>query len=410
MTPEPHPAPQSATLSPNDNYDLSSQLIPILFLTGIFLLNFLSRSIIAPLLPQMELDLGLSHAQAGSFFFFITTGYFIGLTGSGFLAARLRHRRTIIISVATMGLALVAVGLSPSRLIICGALSCMGMAAGLYLPSGIATITTIARPVHWGRALAIHELAPNLAVLAAPLVVVWLMPILSWRGIVMAIGCASFGFGLCYIRWGRGGEFPGRPPDAKSLARLMKLPAFWIMSVLINLGVMGTMGVFTMLPLYLVNEHKLSMDSANLLIAVSRISSPFMALSSGWISDRLGIKPTMALVLAIGGATTMGLGLVSGFWIKVIVIAQPIASVCLFPPAFAAVALIVSPEERSLAVSLTAAIGIVVGGGLFPWLVGHLGEIGAFSSGYILAGGVIMAGTALLPWLRFGSAEEELRK
>ncbi len=74
-------------------------LSPLLLLTAIFYLNFISRVILAPLLPVMQSDLGLSHGQAGSLFFYIACGYGSGLFGSAFIAAWLNHRRTIILSI-----------------------------------------------------------------------------------------------------------------------------------------------------------------------------------------------------------------------------------------------------------------------------------------------------------------------
>ena len=45
----------------------------------------------------------------------------------------------------------------------------LGLAAGLYMPSAIATITALVDQRHWGKAIAIHELAPNLAFFTGPL-------------------------------------------------------------------------------------------------------------------------------------------------------------------------------------------------------------------------------------------------
>ena len=51
---------------------LRLQLAPIIFLTAIFLLNFISRIELSPLVPSVEKDMGLSHGEIGSFFFYIT--------------------------------------------------------------------------------------------------------------------------------------------------------------------------------------------------------------------------------------------------------------------------------------------------------------------------------------------------
>ncbi|MEK7375343.1 MAG: hypothetical protein AABZ85_10015, partial [Thermodesulfobacteriota bacterium] len=52
-----------------------SQLVLLGLLTGIFLLNFLSRVVLAPLLPVIEKELSLGHTAAGAFFMMIALGY-----------------------------------------------------------------------------------------------------------------------------------------------------------------------------------------------------------------------------------------------------------------------------------------------------------------------------------------------
>ncbi|MGD8947416.1 MAG: hypothetical protein PVI62_12185, partial [Desulfobacterales bacterium] len=59
----------------------------LFLLTTIFFLNFISRIILAPLIPTIETDLDLSHAEAGSLFLFISCGYFATLIGSGFVSS-----------------------------------------------------------------------------------------------------------------------------------------------------------------------------------------------------------------------------------------------------------------------------------------------------------------------------------
>src|SRR5262245_63376079 len=79
------------------------QLGPVVFLTVLFLINFIARIILSPLLPTIEKELGISHGEAGSFFFFISSGYVIALLGSGFLSCRSSYRISIVISIACVG-------------------------------------------------------------------------------------------------------------------------------------------------------------------------------------------------------------------------------------------------------------------------------------------------------------------
>ena len=92
-----------------NNSDLSflNHLSPLLILTSIFFINFVSRITPAPLTPRIEIDLNLTHADAGSLFLMISLGYFIALIGSGLVSASLNHKRTIIISNTALGLALI---------------------------------------------------------------------------------------------------------------------------------------------------------------------------------------------------------------------------------------------------------------------------------------------------------------
>jgi len=88
--------------------------------------------------------------------------------GSGFVSARINHRRTMALSIACAGMALLATAASNHLWGIRAGLFLTGLCTGLYLPSAIAAITVLVSPRHWGKAIAIHEVAPNLAFVLAP--------------------------------------------------------------------------------------------------------------------------------------------------------------------------------------------------------------------------------------------------
>ena len=57
---------QEGDVQPEEKSDrFRTYLGPLLILTSIFFVNFISRIIPAPLLPKIEADLNISHAQAG---------------------------------------------------------------------------------------------------------------------------------------------------------------------------------------------------------------------------------------------------------------------------------------------------------------------------------------------------------
>jgi len=379
---------------------------PILLLASIFLLNFLGRVILAPLLPTIERDLGVGHAEAGSLFLFISVGYFISLLASGFVASRLMHYRTIILSASAIGLALVAISLSDSQPGVLVGLVLVGLSAGLYLPSGISTLTSLVGPNQWGKALAVHELAPNLGFVLAPLISEALLKWFSWRGILAVMGVASIAAGVAFARFGKGGRFPGAAPSIASLQDILAKPAFWIMTILFSLGITGSLGIYAMLPLYLVAERGLDQYSANVLVAVSRISGLAMAFLAGWATDRFGAKKIMAAVFLLTGSMTVLLGLTKGYWLVIIVFLQPMLAVCFFPAGFAALSCIGPASSRNVAVSLAIPLAFLIGAGTIPAGIGIMGDFAHFAMGFGLAGGLILVGFVLTITLKLPKEHE----
>ncbi|HEX6438649.1 MAG TPA: MFS transporter [Candidatus Binatia bacterium] len=368
---------------------------PVFFLVGIFLLNFTARIILSPLLPTIEEELAISHAQAGFFFFLISAGYLLGLLSSGFFASRATHKRTIVASSAGVGLALIAIAFASHLSTIRVGLLALGFAAGLYIPSAIAAITSVIRQEHWGKAIAVHELAPNLAFFASPFIAEAFLIWASWRVALGSLGAMSFVASLIYHYYGRGGEFTGESPGSRAFGTLIRAPAFWLMLILFGLGVSSTIGVYAMLPLYLVNEQAMRPSWANTVVALSRMYGPILGLLGGWVSDWLGPKRTMIVSLIFTGIATLLLGVVSGWWTSAVVLLQPLVAVWFFPAAFAALALITGPNARNLAVAFTVPFGFLLGGGAIPTFIGMMGDAGLFAMGFVIAGSLITCGGIL---------------
>ncbi len=379
---------------------LRSQLVPIVFLTALFFLNFIARIILSPLISTIEKDMGLGHGEVGAFFLFITIGYFVSLVGSGFISSRISHRLTITVSSVAIGFVLLSVCFAETALGISTCMLILGLVAGIYLPSGIATITHLVNPRQWGKALAVHELAPNLAFVVAPLVAEVLMIWFSWRCVMAAIGFASILAGISFISFGRGGELTGEKPNFGSIKSLLIKPSLWIMVVLFILGISSTVGIYSMLPLYLVADHGIYRVQANTIVAISRVSTLFIVFIGGWAADRFGATRTIKVVFFLTGIMTILLGLANRSWINLVVMLQPVFAVCFFPAGFALLSAIVPPQSRGLAVSLAIPVGFMIGAGLVPTGIGILGDAGQFKLGFILLGVFILSGSILLEFVR----------
>ncbi len=353
----------------------------------------------APLLPEIEAALTISHGQAGTFFLCISIGYFVSLLGSGFVSARLGHKRAIVASMAALSLSLVTVSLSPSLLLLQISFFLLGLAAGLYLPSGIATITDLYPPHQLGRAFGVHEIAPNLAFLTAPLLTAWLLPYMEWQQIILLLAAATGMAAMVYAVVGRGRRLKGAAPEFSHCRELLRQPEFWLMTALFSMGIAATHGVYSVLPMFLVSEHDMDRAAANMLVGLSRSTTLITAFFGGWLADRFGSLKTIAVVLLLTGLFTALLGLGPEGLTPVWIWLQPLLAVCFFAPAFSVLSQIGSPEARNIVISLAVPIAFVLGGGIVPSIITRLADIGYFSLGLALAGGFIAAGSLLISLL-----------
>lgn len=379
--------------------------VPIFLLTSIFYLNFTSRVMLAPLLPIIEQDLGIGHGGAGSLFLYIAVGYGMGLLGSGFVTSRLSHRLTIAWAIMMVGLALLAVSWSTSIGGMRISLVIIGIFAGFYVPSGIATLTDLTSQEHWGRALAIHELGPNLGYITVPLLAEGLLKFLSWRGTLAVMGAASIFMGALFLFAGKGGSQKGQPPNWSLMQKIMTSPPYWMMAALFTVSIGSSIGLYTMIPLYLVNELGMDRTLANPLIGFSRIFGVIVLFFSGFIADRIGPKNALTLFLVTTGIFTLLFGVVHNpIGLPILMFLQAASTACLFPVGFTILSLIFPLRLRSIAVSLVMVIAFSLGGGVVPSGLGHWAETFSFSSGFALLGFLFLV---LLPlFLRLGNRLE----
>ena len=378
-----------------------SQLGPLLILTSLFFLNFISRIILAPLIPEIEKAFNLTHADAGVLFFLISLGTVLSLAASGFVSAHLNHKRTIMMSNTVLGVVLIGTAFCRDVWSLCLGLFMVGAAAGVYLPSAISTLTGLVGSRHWGKALALHDMAPNLGFVAAPLIAEFIMTRFSWKIAFILFGFAALILSPLFARFGRGGEFLGEAPSFLSFREFFSKPSFWVMTFLFSTGVCGSLGIYTMLPLYLVSELDMPRNVANTLVALSRISGLIMSFAGGWATDRFGPKLTLKIVLLVTGLMTVLLGIAPQRYAHIIVFLQPAVAVCFFPAGFAAMSFIFPPKSISLAVSLIVPMAILVGGGIVPIFIGLIGDIGSFAFGIGISGGLIIAATIFIRMLKF---------
>lgn len=154
-----------------------------------------------------------------------------------------------------------------------------------------------------------------------------------------------------------------------------------------------------MMPLYLVSERGMDRTWANTLLGLSRVATLGIVLLSGWMTDRLGVKKNLKAVFLTAGLLTGMLGVAPGSWVIPIVFIQGMVATCFFPVGFAALSRVGSPNVKNVVLSLTLPVTSLLGGAI-PVGIGLIGEMGSFSLGFTLLGGLILGGLLLIRYLK----------
>lgn len=376
---------------------------PLLLIVLVFLLNFLTRVIPAPLMSELAAELGLNNAQSGAVFLCIAAGNCIGLICNAFVTVRLTHREAIGVSALLMGALLLAAAVSDSLALLLPVTVLVGVGAGLYLPSGVATITSLTRPGDWGKALALHEMAPGASFILAPLLAEAVLLVAGWRTALLLLGLAQVLVGAIFLRFGRGGRFHGRAPSREAMGAVARRRNFPFLTLLFCLGIAGGFGPYTMLPLHLM-DLGMSREAANGLLSASRTGAFFVPFLTGWLADRFGVRRVLCAALGCSGALAVLLGLAGPGWVAVPAVLQPVFGQGFFAVGFVALSQTYAPEVRSTAISMILPLAMLFGIGIMPTAIGAFGDLpgpwGGFGSGFLLLGLLTLLGLPAVLALR----------
>ncbi len=375
-------------------------LTPILFLVGILFFTFLSRVVFSPLLVLIEEELHLSHAKSGSLFLLIAIGFAPVMLGSGFVSQRITHRGAILLASITCGLAVLIIAFSRSLIGIQIGMVVLGMGSGLYFPSAMATMTRLVDPEHWGKAISLHEAGPTMGYVLAPIVAELGLTFTSWRGVLIIVGVAGLTMAAIFALFGQGGRFPGEPPRLDNVGRIFCQPSFWIIAILMSLACGASVGVYSILPVYLISEQGLDQGLVNTLVGLSRISGLVTLFLAGWLADRFGAKRVMGSIYAATAILTGLLGFRQNALLVTVVFLQPAVVAAFFPVALLELANVGPPRTRNVAVSLMIPFVYLFGAGIVPAGMGVMGEYYGFALGFLLMGGVLLVSLCLLLFLR----------
>ncbi|MFW2368034.1 MAG: MFS transporter [Desulforhopalus sp.] len=375
------------------------KLLLLIILWGLWYLAFATRTIVSPLLPIIENEFGLNHGMAGSLYLFAGVGATIASLATGFLAIKIGFKRLIIASFLLTCGACLGIYYAQTYISLAVLLFLFGLSGGFYLPCAIPMITSVFAPASWGRAISIHETAAGFSILSVPLVVAYALGFFEWRFLFVIMACfVAVGILIFLI-------LAPDPQPKKTQRGLFKTiigrADFWIVMILwVNCG-MTSMGIYNIVPLYLVDEKGMDLEFANNLFGISRVGGFFGQVCIGFFLDRFSIKKIMFILVLASGLSTLGMALCVGQGIFVgLMILQGTFSVMFFPVGLMAISRLTGLEERGVYTGLIMAISQIFGVGLTPLLLGVIADAWSFKIGLAILGILTVSICPVFVWLR----------
>ncbi len=372
---------------------------PVLLISMLIVAVFFSmaaRAIFSPLMPALQKELGGTLSTAGTLFLLANISYALAMLFSGFLAARIGHGKTIVAALASIAFGLFLTAFAPGIMLLGVGMLFIGAGAGAYPPSGLAMINAKISIRGRSTAFSFHEIGPNLALLLMPLMVLAMEPWIGWRGVLIWMAAVCGLAALAFLRWGATDSGIGAAPDYKTIGTILSLRGTWVGMVVLSATLAGLQGVYAILPAFLVTEYSLSPQYVNFLVTVSRISTVVLLLRAGSVINYFGRRQTIMWILLFSSFFTGLIGLVQGTLISIIVIIQPALLAVLVPALLSSVAEIGEIRYQNITYSVIISIGVCVGAGVTPALLGLFGDLGLGWVGFAALAGYMVAAVLFL--------------
>lgn len=370
----------------------------LLLFWSLWFLNFSTRTVLSPLLPIFEKNLDISNALAGSTFLFLALGYTSSLLVAGWLTPRVGFKRSIAVGFGILIAALLFLPFITTYFHLGFVALFLGLGGGIYIPCALPLLTSSISPDKWGKSLAFHETAASFSILAIPLLAAAAMQLVGWPVLIFALSALCLVVTLVFVF-----RSPDPRPEREERSpffRVLRRRDFWAMAVLWGFAAAGGLGLYNLIPLFLVNEKGLPIETANTVFGFSRIGGLLVMFLAGFLIDRIGVKRVLLLSLLVSGLGTTGIALAEGFPLLVAMLVLQAAFMPIFFPAgLVAISKLTDFSDRSAFAGATVAVGVIFGTGLAPTLLGLVADARDFQTGIFFQGMLTMVVCLLLPLL-----------
>ncbi len=390
----------------------SRSLMIFLLFVG-YAVVYIDKTVIGFALLPIEKEFNLKPEQLG----YITGVFFLAYSlfqiPAGWLNDRVGFKRVLILSLFMLGGFALCFGLLGFGF---GLLVAFRFLAGVGhsgYPTSCAKAVVANFPLEQRTfAQSILLSSAGLAMTAGPLIAVYSLDSLGWRGSFSVLGMMAFVIAICIV------VFVPKPPQAltpksasasSSYRALLRNPIVLLLFVSIFCINIPSYGLMAWLPKYLVQQRGMSLDTSGLVVATGGLGIWISSLVTGWLVGRYmqGKEPkvvfcsSMLSALCIWMVYTTTSALTAGLFLFLGYIFLMASFVTVFT----------LPMKRLPTDVMGAAMGIIntggtLGGFVAPIAMGYLITVtqSYFSTFIFLAMAMVVSGLVILPLARRSQA------
>src|SRR5579885_1071659 len=269
--------------------------------------------LLAPLLPFVRADYGVSYTEIGLAFAIFNTVSAVLQAPAGFLVDRLGARLPLISALVLGASAFLVVGLTSSYWLLIAMFAVAGTANAVYHPADYALLSQHVPAKRIGPAFSFHTFAGIAGSAAAPPTLLIMQQLWGWRGAF--IGASVLGFAVAAALIGVGDPGPAQAaPRVKNDSdpgwRILLSPAILLNLVFFVLLAITSGGIYNYSVVALASLYGTPVASANAALTGYLVLSALGVLAGGALAGRtsrhglvaaVGLLATAALTALVGG-------------------------------------------------------------------------------------------------------------
>jgi sugar phosphate permease len=359
---------------------------------------YLCRSILAPILPVLSEELGLSHAQGGMLETAYLAGYIVIKMPAGAIANRIGIKRTLVIGMvgyaAATALNFIATGFLHLFLL----RFLVGLFQGVHLPLAN-TLLSERFGEKQGRVIGFHESGPNVGNSIAYPVVVAIASSWGWRYAFLLLSLPAFllaGAVTLILREERPepiGINEESEDDYQLRSFFRYLAPLALAHATYNLCLRT---LLTFAPSFLVEFRGMTLATAGFVAMLMPAAGFFAKISSGFIAERVGKRAAISAATLMSGVFIFSLTMVAGeLPLSANFVALGLALYSFSPTIYASVTSSLPGQLKSLGLGAVTMTGNIFGA-FSASFIGYLIDTLGYQSALMTISGIVLAATFVI--------------